>query len=415
MKRIRTSFHFALLLAATVLLFGIFLNTAQAQNAGPLKDILDRMDAVVLELENPSFGDKIKDAIEMKLCGHFTLPEGEFELSVGGEIQSELGGGVGPNIMGTGLALKIEPELTAQVGLALGIQTDLTTETCIEIGDLAELIGLQDEAAAAGTDITPASLNTSMDPLEAFVNNLNPDARAQILDFADQSTVPLLELFVLLLEEAGIDPIARPDSLANILLAPVEEISTYEMGLSLENALDLEKVDKIVDNIPFGTGLKGTFKSSMDALTSLGVEDLNPCGIDFLEGLEDLQNEVCGIESLFNNYDGYVYALERVGGTFGVAAKAKEVKDLAGYVKGAIDGTDGINAELNALFGDVDEVVSYVDDLSTLYTDLKTKVCRDLSANGPCIYIGTGCYKAKATINPCTASTSIGIHGCSCW
>jgi len=422
MNRNRKTFHFVSLSAAAVLLFGISLNTAQAQKAGPLAEILDRLDTFVVELEaldvqteeleNPSFENKIKDAMEMKLCGHFTLPEIGFDWTiVSGELQMELGGGVGPNIMGTGLALKIEPEVTGGFGLAFAIQTDLTTETCIEIGDLADIIRGQDEAAEAGADLMLASLDTSTDPLEDFVNRLDPGARAQIVDFADQSTVYLLELLVLLLEEAGIDPIDDPDSLANILLAPVDVIGTYAMDLSPENFLDLEKAGNIVNKVSFGPGLKGAFNSSMGALTALRVEDLNPCGdIEFLPGLEGLRDQICGVESLLADIDDYLGPLERMGDSFGPAAN--EVESLASDIQ---TGVSGINSSLDSLFGDVDEVVSYVGTLSTLYTNLKAKVCQNFRNDTGCVWVVVACFKGSANINPCTASSiNVSVKKCSC-
>lgn len=405
MKRNRKSTYFSSLLAAAMLVFGVSQNTALAQEAGPLAEILERLDTFVEELEgidvqteeleNPSFEDKMLDAMEMELCGQWKLVGAELELTmlkVGDE--AEFGIGLGPNFMGTGLAVKLEPKLEAELALASQTEASIATEVCVDIFKLAKIIRDQNEAAEAGALPVQTALGAGLDPLEGFVNQLTPDARDQILDFADQFTVDLLELIVLLLEGAGIDP-AAPESLADSLLAPVEAIGTYAMDMSPENILDLNRASEIAASIPFGAQLQTAFTGGIDALSSFGVEDINPCGdIEFLPGLEDLRDAVCGIEPLYTNSAGY---LEQLGGALGDAAD-----ELSGLASDVEDEVEDLETDLTTLFG----------GLKTMFNSIDSKVCKSFGHS-----ITGGIWpvycKASVSFNPCNV-TSLKIS-IGCW
>lgn len=397
MKRNRKSIHLTSLLAATILVFGLSQNTALAQKAGPLAEILERLDAFVTELEgidvqteeleNPSFEDKIKDAIGLELCGQWTFLEGELELTLlKFEGEAEFGLGLGPNFMGTGLKVTLEPKLDAAIALESHTQASIQTETCVNILNLAEIIKDQEKAAEAGTASMPAALDLSPDPLELFVKNLEGPAKIQILELADQSTVYLLELVVMLMQRAGINP-EFPDSLANSLLKPVDVMYDYAMDLSPEGILDVNRASEIVEYIPFGAGLKTSFTGGVAALSSFSIDDIDPCGdAQFLPGLEDLHNAVCGFGSLYTDSAGY---LEELGG--------------------ALVTTDAINKLVPSVetefIGMKDDLDSLLGDMGMMFDDIKTKVCQTFKP----LQVEKSILVAKAwasvSFNPCNLSS----------
>lgn len=404
MKRNRKPTHFFLLLAATVLTFGLSQNTALAKK-DPLTVILERLDAFVLELEaidvqveeleNPSFEDKILDATGIELCGYWTI------LGIGGEttlfriaVEGEAGLGLGPNFMGTGLAAKLEPTWNGDGNLTSRIQAGSSAEFCLNVYDLAEIIIEQSTTAEAGKYPELDALDASPDPLEAFVHSLNQDAKDQILAFADQSPVDLLELVVLLLQKAGIDPTdPDTDSLADNLLAPVEAITTYATDLSPENFLDLDRASAILASIPFEAGLQDSFTDSLAAITSFGFDDIDPCTAEFLPGLVDFRNAVCGVGA------DYLEQLDKLAGE--LSNGADEVEGLALSVK-----TEAI--EVRNDFND-----AFVD-LKNMFGDIKSKVCKNFGDRWEKKVSRVFSCSASVSFNPCNVA-SINISASCSW
>ena len=409
MKRNRTSLRFSSLLIAASLLSGLSLNTAQAQSSGPLAETLARLDAFVTELEsldvqtetleNPSFEDRILDAMQIELCGNLSHAELGLQLEaqpVKGE--AEVGLGLGPNFMGTGLQIEIQPKLEGNIHLASQTQASLGSSVCIDIYDLAHIIENGIEGSGDSS-------------IEEFVGSLNDEAKGQITAFAGHSTGELLDLIVLLLIEAGIDPAASTSSLVDGLMAPVTAMEkfTAQTWSNPENLSEtMAMSNEIIQSIPVPPILRDTFEDSLDELSSLSAADLNPCDYDmeFIPGLEDMYEVICGIEPLFTSFAEYVEPLGRLDDKVFETAEG-EMKNLSETVNylasGAKDDVKGLYDTLNSEFGKLD---------SDVFNKIETKICKTFPAGAKGGYSGLGECWANVSFNPCDVTSLTIDWGC---
>lgn len=376
-----------------------------AQKGGPLNEILQRLDAFVVELdsldqqtetlENPSLEDKILDALSIKICGKLNgkgALQGKVK-PIKGEVEG--GVGIGPNVMGTGVELKIEPKVEGDVHFIVKAQASVNSSICVSVYDLAEIIKTElDPPDVAGAIIN--ATDPALLPLENFARNLSEDAKEQILAFAEFSPGDLLELIVLVLKDAGIDPTVDPSNLANGMLATVDAIQDTAMDLSPQTVLDFAQSNSIIQNIPLAKNFKMTFEEAIGSFAKFNLADVNPCtnATGLPDGLSDILSEVCGITGIAK-----ILAA-------GLAAALDSLEDAVDQAENAVASLTGaantVKTRIDNLFGDVNGALNGV----------KTKICKTYSESAGGGALGVRC-DASVSFNPCNVAEIKLSFGCS--
>ena len=378
-------------------------SNAQAQQSGPLYEILQRLDTFVAELddldiqtetlENPSLDNRILDALSIKICGSLTgsgILQGTAKPIKG---EAEGGVGIGPNIMGTGVEVKIEPKIAGNIHLTVKGSASIKSSACVDIYKLARVIQteLQDPNTLPNPDPELAAL-------ENFARSLDANAQQQILQFAQYSPGAMLELMVAVLKDAGIDPTQDANSLADGFLAAVNTLDNATVDLTPSQFLNTAQWNTAVQDIPLASQFKTMFHDAQNEFAGFTAFDVSPCNnADLPRGLVGLLDEICGINSLVNNISSYLQTLERVDNTLGASADA--VISLANTVKnGAIDTTQ----DLIDLVGDVEDV----------FNGVKDNICRTYEASEGGGLLGVSC-DASISFNPCSVSSINISFSCS--